>query len=67
MQKIFLSETRILVDFMQGPDNAVLRRLIVFFSKDGKHCRPREVKSFWESLTESEKNYYRRLVAIREI
>ncbi|AWN06180.1 hypothetical protein SEA_MIEK_79 [Streptomyces phage Miek] len=56
-----------LIKFMQGPDNATLVRLISFFSRDSRYCHPRELKLFWESLSESEKNYYRRLVAIRFI
>lgn len=56
-----------LIKFMQGPDNATLVRLISFFSRDSRYCHPRELKAFWESLSESEKNYYRRLVAIRFI
>lgn len=59
-----LNET---VAFMRGPDSAVFRRLIAFFSNNSRYCPPQEVKRFWESLTGSEKNYYRMLVATRFI
>lgn len=56
-----------LVAFMNGPDDAVKRRLLCYFSYESRYCHPRELKAFWYSLTESEKNYYRKLVAMRFI
>lgn len=61
------NELTVLIAFMQGPDNAILGRLIHFFSEGGKYLHPRELKPFWESLTEGEKNYYRMLVKTRYI
>lgn len=63
---IGVKELEDLVNFMQGPDNPVLVRLVSYFSLDSRYCHPRELKSFWESLNESEKNYYRS-VALRII
>lgn len=68
-------EAQELSNFMHGPDQVTLARLTTFFSypvldgTDWRKCylHPRELKLFWDSLTESEKNYYRRLVALREI
>jgi hypothetical protein len=48
-----------LIAFMQGPDRVTFARLISFFSVDSRYCHPRELKPFWESLTEAEKFYYR--------
>jgi hypothetical protein len=56
-----------LIDFMNGPDSATLRRLLSFFSVPRKYVQPEELKEFWESLSSQEKNYYHRLVALREI
>lgn len=56
-----------LIAFMNGPDKAVLKRLVAYVSLDGRYCHPRELKRFWESLTESEKNYYRKCVVQRII
>lgn len=64
---LIVTEMQDLIAFMQGPDNPVLVRLVSFFSRDSRYCHPRELKPFWESLTESDKNYYRRLVVLREI
>ena len=56
-----------LIRFMNGPDDATLRRLLAYFSYESKYLHPRELKEFWDSLKESEKNYYRMLVATRFI
>jgi hypothetical protein len=56
-----------LIKFMNGPDRPVLARLINYFSFDSRYCHPRELKAFWESLSESEKNYYRKCVVQRII
>lgn len=54
-----------LIRFMNGPDDAVKRRLLGYFSYESRYLHPRELKVFWESLTEDEKDYYRKLVAER--
>jgi hypothetical protein len=51
-----------LVKFMIGPDNPIFAKMICYFSSAGKYCHPRELKKFWESLTEREKDYYRAVV-----
>lgn len=56
-----------LVRFMNGPDDATLRRLLGYFSYESRYLHPRELKLFWDSLTEDEKNYYRMLVKTRFI
>lgn len=69
-------DTAELVRFMNGPDGPTLRRLLWFFNDvedeearpfGHRYCHPRELKEFWESLTQSEKNYYHKLVATRYI
>jgi hypothetical protein len=70
MRKLFqvpATDVEELIAFMQGPDNATLVRLVSFFSRDSRYCHPRELREFWESLTESDKNYYRKLVVLRVI
>lgn len=68
-----LLENDRLIGFMNGPDNAVLVRLIIFFSMPSaddvksKYLHPRELMAFWGSLTATEKNYYRKLVVFRKI
>lgn len=54
-----------LIVFMNGHDGPYLRELVSYFSLDSRYCHPRELKLFWESLTESEKNYYRDAVFYR--
>jgi hypothetical protein len=44
---------------MNGEDKATLARMISFFSVPGKYLHPRELKIFWDSLTDSEKNEWR--------
>jgi hypothetical protein len=56
-----------LLSFMNGPDGPTLRRLLGYFSYESRYVHPRELKAFWESLTQSEKNYYHMLVATRFI
>ena len=62
-----LNDIPALIKLMSGPDAVTFRRLVSFFSLDSRYLHPRELKEFWESLTESEKNYYRMLVAKRLI
>jgi AAA15 family ATPase/GTPase len=56
-----------LISFMNGLDGVTLKRLLSYFSHESRYLHPRELKEFWDSLTESEKNYYRRLVVYRII
>lgn len=54
-----------LISFMTGPDRATLRRLAYYFSGDSKkYLHPRELKKFWDSLTEDEKDYYHEAVMV---
>lgn len=53
--------------FMNGVDSFTLRRLVGYFSDGGKYLHPRELMEFWTSLSESDKNYYRKLVVTRVI
>lgn len=53
------SELSELAWFMSGPDMVTLGRMIGFFSSQGNYLHPRELKVFWESLTETEKMEYR--------
>ena len=65
MQELFPNDISDLIKFMNGPDSPVLKRLINYFSYDSRNCHLREIKDFWESLSESEKNYYRKCVVMR--
>jgi hypothetical protein len=57
----FLSREAVeeLTAFMNGPDNRVLCRMINYFSYGSRYLTPRELKKFWDSLTEVEKTYWR--------
>lgn len=48
--------------FMSGPDSRILKYLVAYFSYNGRYLHPRELRVFWESLTESEKEYYRHAI-----
>ena len=52
-------QRRELVEFMSGPDMIHLVRFINYFSFNGRYLKPAELKEFWDSLAEDEKNYYR--------
>jgi phosphopentomutase len=56
-----------LIKFMNSSDHDTLSELVNFFSLDSRYCHPRELKRFWESLTESEKDYYRSCVPRRRV
>lgn len=51
-------EIKELAKFMKGEDLPTFARMIDYFSVQGKYLHPRELKKFWESLTEEEKLYY---------
>lgn len=52
-------ELQELIEFMRGPDYKVFARFINYFSAGGRYLKPSELKTFWESLPEAEKQYYR--------
>lgn len=62
-----MTETDELTKFITGPDSATLRRLISYFSWGSAYLGVSELKEFWESLDQKDKNYYHRLVATRQI
>lgn len=43
---------------MTGPHMFTLARMICFFSWESRYLHPRELKIFWESLTEEEKAWW---------
>lgn len=62
-----MTDTTSLVEFMIGPDQRTFAKAICFFSAGGKHCPPKEIKEFWESLTVEERGYYRFEIATAPI
>lgn len=47
---------------MTGPDSRILRYLVAYFSYQSRYLHPRELRIFWESLTDAEKEYYRQAI-----
>jgi hypothetical protein len=58
-----------LVWFMTGPDSEVFAKAICYFNFESKreYFHPRELMKFWNSLTEREKDYYRKTITEMEI
>lgn len=54
--------TKELVEFMNNSESATTRRLMNYFGVPGKWVKTEEMKIFWDSLTDAEKNIYRHLV-----
>lgn len=48
-----------LTAFMCGPDKRVLSRMIGYFSYNSRYLTPRELKKFWDAISEVEKTYWR--------
>ena len=54
-----------LIIFMNGPDKPTLAAMISFFSHESRYLHPRELKRFWDSLSDEEKLWWR--FVIREV